>query len=69
MFVAGLTARVRQLLRVSPSIKVKLIEQLLERAQAIMKDGAELGELVVMAVQMAQRGHTNPPQDGSTSLS
>ena len=38
MFVAGLTDQVRQLLSVSTSIEAKLIEQLLERAQAIVKD-------------------------------
>ena len=47
-FVAGLPARVKQLLRVSTSIEAKPIEQLLERA--IVRDEARLGELVVMAV-------------------
>ena len=36
----------------STSIEGKLIEQLLERAQAIIKDKAELGELVVMAAKL-----------------
>ena len=49
-FVAGLPAWVKQLLRVSTSIKAMLTEQLLEYAWwTIIKDEAELGEPVVMA--------------------
>ena len=59
-FMAALPVLVKQLLRVSTSIEAMLIEQLLEHAQAIIRDEAELGELVVMATQMIQSGHTNP---------
>ena len=42
VFVAGLSAWVKELLRVSTSIKAMPIEQLLEPAQAIIRDEAEL---------------------------
>ena len=61
MFMAGLSARVKQLLRVSTSIEATPIEQLLEHAWAIVRDEADLGELVEIAVQTAQNVHTNPP--------
>ena len=59
MFVAGLLAQVKQLLRASTSIEATPIEQLLERT--IVRDKAELGEAVVIATQTAQISPTNPP--------
>ena len=61
-FRAGLPAGVKQLLRVSISIEAMLIEQLLEYTGAIVRDEAELWELVVMPTQTAQSGHTNSPR-------
>ena len=61
-FVARLPARVKQLLRLSTSIEATLIEQLLECAQVIVRNEAELGEPVVMVMQMAQSDHTTPPR-------
>lgn len=59
-FVAGLPVRVKQLLRASTSIEATPIEQLLERARAIIKDEAELEEHVVMAAQPSQSVLKNP---------
>ena len=55
-------AQVKQLLRVYPSIKAMPIEQLFEHARAIVRDEAELGEQIVMAVQTAQNNYTNSPR-------
>ena len=49
-FMVGLPARIKQLLRASTSIEAMPIEQLLECAQAIIRDESELGEPVVMAM-------------------
>ena len=62
VFMAGLLAQVKQLLRASMSIEAMPIEQLLECTRAIVRDEAELRELVVMAMQMAQGVYTNPPR-------
>ena len=62
-FVAGLPARVKQLLRASTAISSTPIEQLLERARAIIQDEEDLGEPVVLAAQTAQdstRGSSSP---------
>ena len=61
-FMAGLLTQVKQLLRASTSIEAMPIEQLLEHAQAIVRDEAELGEPVVMATQTDGSGH-NPRLD------
>jgi len=61
-FVAGLPARVKQLLRASTSIEATPVEHLLERARAIVRDEAELGQPIAMAAQTAQSGHTTPPR-------
>ena len=60
MFVTGLPARVKQLLRASTSIEATLIKQLLEHARAIIRDEAELGKPVLMPIQTALSSHTNP---------
>ena len=59
-FVAGLPTRVKQLLRASTSIEATPIEQLLERARAIIRDEEELGEPIVMATQSSQGGTSKP---------
>ena len=58
--VAGVPAQMKQLLRTSTSIEATPIKQLLEYAQAIIRDEAELGEPVAIAAPTAQSGHTIP---------